>query len=161
MKQTTLERRNVLRTAGAAGVAAVAGLAASQPAMADDDDHGGLVGSWLVTHVEDTPGPDGRGQAVVVLGAGGTLVSVEVNPPTGVGAGTWRRTGEDGAFRALFLVGVPPMNGQPGVVVEIRPRGRLRGNRIMGTFTIKVTDAATGAVLDRHTGTFEGTRLMA
>jgi hypothetical protein len=156
----TLERRHVLRAAGAAGAAAVAGLAVTDSAQADDG-RNAVTGAWVVTHQDDPPGDPNPGKAVVTLGPGGLLENVEIAPPQGVGAGSWTSLG-GGRFKAVFLTGSPGQSpGEPDAIAEIRPSGRARGDRISGKYTVAVSNATTGEVLFTGTGTFHGTRLEA
>ena len=50
---------------------------------------------------------------------------------------------------------------RPVLRVRVRPRGRVNGDRISGTYRVQVWDAATGAVLQSGTGRFWGTRIEA
>lgn len=162
--QNTLERRHVLRAAGAAGAAAFAGLAISEPAQANEGSNGrnAVVGSWIVTHTDNPPGDPTPGKGVVTLGPGGILENVEISPAGGVGAGAWTSTGGR-RFRAVFLTGGGGQTpNDPAVIVEVRPRGRVtEDDKISGTYTLTVSNAATGAVLASGTGKFDGTRLKA
>lgn len=153
----TVERRNVLRAAGAAGAAAVAGLAVTDSARADDGSSA-VVGTWVITHQDNPPSPPNSGRGVVTLGPAGILQNVEIAPPGGVGGGSWESLG-GGAFEAVFLTGSPGGGGQPDAIVEVRPTGRVRGDRIWGTYTFSVSNASTGQVIFRGTGKFHGTRL--
>lgn len=153
----TVERRNVLRAAGAAGAAAVAGLALTDSAQADDGS-GDIVGAWVITHTDNPPSPPNTGKGVVTLGPGGILQNVEIAPSGGAGGGSWEALG-GGAFEAVFLTGSPGTGGQPDAIVEVKPTGRVAGDRIWGTYTVSVSNANTGQVLFRGTGKFRGTRL--
>ncbi|HEV7146694.1 MAG TPA: twin-arginine translocation signal domain-containing protein [Pedococcus sp.] len=153
----TVERRNVLRAAGAAGAAAVAGLALTDSARADDGSSA-VIGTWVITHVDNPPSPANTGKGVVTLGPGGILQNVELVPVGQVGGGAWESLG-GGAFEAVFLTGSPGGGGQPDAIVEVKPTGKVVGDRISGTYTIAVSNAMTGQVLFRGTGRFHGTRL--
>lgn len=154
----TLERRHVLRAAGAAGAAAVAGLVVTDPALADDG-RSSVIGAWVVTHQDDPPSDPTPGKGVVTFATGGVLENVEIAPSGGVGAGSWTSQG-GGRFKAVFLTGSPGQApGEPDAIVEVRPSGRVRGDRVSGTYTIAVSNAATGETLFTGTGTFHGTRL--
>lgn|GEM_PF-3539381 len=159
--QRTMERRHVLRAASVAGAAAVAGLAVTDSARADNDEGGNsVVGAWVVTHRDDPPGPPNIGKSVVTAALGGAFENVEIAPPDGVGAGAWRSLG-GGRFKSVFQTGAPGQKaGDPGLIVEVRPRGRVTGNTISGTYTVSGSNADTGVVLFSGTGTFTGTRLI-
>ncbi len=61
----------------------------------------------------------------------------------------------------MFQTGAPGQKaGDPGLIVEVRPRGRVKGNTISGTYTVSGSNADTGVVLFSGTGTFTGTRLI-
>jgi len=160
--QGTTERRQVLRAASAAGAAAVAGITITDSARADDSESGDpIVGAWVVTHRDNPPGPPNIGKAVVTAAPGGALQNVEDAPPTGVGAGAWRSLG-GGRFQSVFQTGVAGQKaGDPGVIVEVRPRGRVHGNTMVGTYTLSGSSADTGDVLFSGSGTFTGSRLRA
>ncbi|HEV7196523.1 MAG TPA: twin-arginine translocation signal domain-containing protein [Pedococcus sp.] len=153
----TVERRNVLRAAGAAGAAAVAGLALTDTAQADDGSSA-VIGTWVITHTDNPPSPPNTGKGVVTLGPGGILQNVEIAPSGQVGGGAWEGLG-GGAFEAVFLTGSPGGGGQPDAIVEVKPTGRVVGDRIWGTYTVSVSNASTGQVLFNGTGKFHGTRL--
>ena len=160
--QNIVERRHVLRAAGAVGAAAAAGIAVTDSARADDGGRdNGVVGAWIITHQDDPPGDPTPGKAAVTLGPGGILENVEIAPPLGVGAGSWTGLG-GGRFKAVFVTGAPGQNpGDPGVIVEVRPRGRVTGDSISGTYTVAVSNADNGHVQFSGTGKFHGTRLTA
>ncbi|MEO3939281.1 twin-arginine translocation signal domain-containing protein [Dermatophilaceae bacterium Soc4.6] len=159
--QRIMERRHVLRAASAAGAAAVTGLALTDSARADDGEGGdSVLGAWVVTHRDDPPGPPNIGKSIVTAALGGALENVEIAPPTGVGAGAWRSLG-GGRFQSVFQTGAPGQTAtDPGVIVEVRPRGRVHGNTMSGTYTVRALDADNGAVLFSGTGTFTGIRLI-
>ena len=68
-----------LRAASVAGAAAVAGLAVTDSARADDDEGGNsVVGAWVVTHRDDPPGPPNIGKSVVTAALGGAFENVAI-----------------------------------------------------------------------------------
>ena len=109
MGEQSLGRRQVLRgagvvAAGGAAVTAVTGLGLASPAMASDDDGGGLTGSWMVTRQDD--GDPTQVQAVFSFAGGGVFVEHDILPAGPPFTGTWARR-DGGRFRATFLVRLP------------------------------------------------------
>lgn len=161
MDEQTLGRRQMLRRAGvvAAGGAAVAGLGFASPAMANEEDGGGLAGSWLVTRQDD--GDPTKVQAVFSFAGGGVFVEHDILPAGPPFTGTWaRRAG--GRFRATIWSGFPGEGGpgSPGVTVRVRLTGRLEHRTISGTYTVAIFDP-TGAQIGSATGTFSGRPITA
>jgi hypothetical protein len=156
MGERSLGRRQVLRGAGvvAAGGAAVTGLGLASPAMASDDDNGGLAGSWLITRQDD--GDPTEVQAVLSFAGGGVIVEHDISPAGPPFTGTWARGG-GGRFRATFWSGFPGGGGPgtAGVTVRVRLVGRVEHRTISGTYTVAVFDP-TGAQVATATGTFRG-----
>ena len=155
MGEQSLGRRQVLRGAGVvAGGAAVTGLALASPAMASDDDGGGLAGSWMVTRQDD--GDPTEVQAVFSFAGGGVFVEHDILPAGPPFTGTWARRG-GGRFRATFWSGFPGEGGpgSPGVTVRVRLVGRVEHRTISGTYTATGFDP-TGAQVNSATGRFSG-----
>ena len=160
MGERTIGRRQMLRGGGvAAGGVAVAGLGLSSPAMASDDQNGGLTGSWLVTRQDN--GDPTKVQAVFSFAAGGVFVEHDIGPAGPPFTGTWARRGDRG-FRATIWSGFPGEGGpgSAGVTVRVRPVGRVDHGTLSGTYTVAVFDAS-GAQIDSATGTFSGHRIAA
>jgi hypothetical protein len=157
MGEQTLGRRQVLRGAGVvaasgAAVTAVTGLGLASPAMASDDDGGGLAGSWMVIRQDD--GDPTQVQAVFSFAGGGVFVEHDILPAGPPFTGTWARGG--GGFRATIWSGFPGDGpGSPGVAVRVRLVGRVEHRTISGTYTTAVFDS-TGAQIDSATGRFSG-----
>jgi hypothetical protein len=152
----TLERRKLLRGAGVVGISAVGAAAVPSAASAHESTHG-LLGAWRIRHTDDPPSTD-SGIAIVTFAAGGVFATEEL-PSGSLGLGTWAADGDK--FRVLFFESQPGPDGQPGVVVTIRVRGRLRGDHISGTYRLTVRSASDDTVVGRGTGTFRGERLQA
>jgi hypothetical protein len=158
--ESTLDRRWLLRSAGAAGAAMVGGLALTSSAQADDG-HGGVEGSWMITHRDDPGGDPTEVKGVVSFAAGGALLNVDIAPPGPAAAGAWEETGS-GAFKATFWIGFPGMApDQPAVTVRVRPRGKVDDDKISGTYTFTGWNAATGESMQSGTGMFWGERIEA
>ena len=167
MVEKTLDRRWMLRGAGAAGAAMVGGIALAGAAPANergstDMRRNSVEGSWLIEHQDDPAADNPAVRAVASFAAGGVYTGIDIAPPSPAQAGSWESTGA-GAFRATFWTGDagPAGSGAPAVVVRVRPRGRVNGDRISGTYRVQVWDAATGTVLQSGTGRFWGTRIEA
>jgi hypothetical protein len=155
MDERTLGRRQVLRRAGVVtGGAAVAGLGMASPAIASDDDGGGLAGSWMITRQDD--GDPTEVQAVLSFAAGGVAIEHDIGPAGPPFTGTWARRGR-ASFRATFWSGFPGEGGpgSPGVTVRVRLVGRVEHRAISGTYTVAVFDP-TGAQIESATGRFTG-----
>lgn len=161
MVENTLDRRWVLRGAGAAGAAAVGGLALAASASATDAPASSVQGSWLIVHSDTLPGDSKPTKGVVGFAAGGVLVNFEFADGS-TGLGTWASQGMNG-FMATFWAGGGGSGPNPGpaVMVRVSPRGRVHGDQISGTYTIAIFDASTDAKIASGTGTFSGHRIMA
>ena len=87
MDERTMNRRGVLRGAGAAGAVALAGVAGASPAMASEKRDRGVAGSWMVTHQDDPPGDPTPIKGVVSFAEGGVLINHDISPagPPGTG----------------------------------------------------------------------------
>jgi len=160
MSERTVGRRQVLRGAGvAAGGVAVAGLGLASPAMASENDNGGLAGSWLITRQDD--GDPAKTQAVLSFAGGGVVVEHDIQPAGPPFTGTWARRDDD-RFRATFWSGFPGQGGpgSPGDTVRVRLMGRVEDGRLSGTYTVAVFDP-TGAQVFAGTGSFSGRRINA
>lgn len=165
MVEKTLDRRWMLRGAGAAGAAMVGGIALAGAAPANergstDMRRNSVEGSWLIEHQDDPAAENTPVRGVSSFAAGGVYTGFDLAPPSPPGGGSWAQTGA-GTFRATFWQGAGGGPGEPAVVIRVRPRGRVNGDRISGTYRVQVWDAATGAVLQSGTGRFWGTRIEA
>jgi hypothetical protein len=161
MDERTMNRRGLLRGAGAVGAVALAGVAGASPASASGSNAHGVTGSWMITHRDDPPGDRTRVMGVASFAEGGVLISHDISPAGPPGTGTWARQGDDG-FKGTFWSGQPGPGGpgSPGFTVRIQIRGRARKDRISGTYRFSVSDAA-GAEVASGTGTFSGNRIEA
>lgn len=153
MTEDSVARRNLLRGAGvAAGGVALSGVAMSSPAWAGDYHHDDDVsGSWRV-NVHNDNGDES--ESILSFADGDVCIVHDIAPAGPPFTGTWR-PGRDGSFRATVLTGTAGGPGEPGVVIELKLRGRVRHDQIRGSFTFTVTDAS-GNVVDSGTGTFDG-----
>jgi hypothetical protein len=161
MEERTMNRRGVLLGAGTVGAVALAGVAGAAPASASENGSRGVAGSWLITHQDDPPGDPTQALGVASFAQGGVLISHDISPAGPPGTGTWARQGSDG-FKGTFLSGQagPDGPGSPGFTVRIQIRGRVRKDKISGTYRFSVSDP-TGAKVDSGTGKFSGRRLEA
>jgi hypothetical protein len=160
MNERTLNRRGVLRGAGAAGAVALAGVAGASSASASGNG-GGVAGSWMITHRDDPPGDETQVMGVASFAEGGVLISHDISPAGPPGTGSWARQGDDG-FKGTFWSGQPGPDGpsSPGFTVRIQIRGRVRKDMISGTYRFSVSDPS-GAEVASGTGTFSGNRIQA
>jgi hypothetical protein len=152
MGEHVIGRRQMLRGAGvAAGGVAVTGLGLASPAVASDDSRGALAGSWLVTRQDN--GSTSKTVAVLSFAGGGVVIAHDINPAGPPFTGTWARRG-DGRFRATLWSGFTGMGpNQPGVTVKVHVEGRVRGDTISATYSVKVFDDATGAAITAQAAT--------
>jgi hypothetical protein len=159
-EEQRVERRMLLRGAGVAG-ATLVGVAAAPAAATASDRHGhrdsGVVGSWLITHTDDPPGNE-TGHAVVSFAPGGVMTTAEINPVAPAGGGAWEAHGD--SYVATFWTGDPGEAEGQAVVVEVRVRGRVRGDRTYGRYWVSVYDPA-GNHVGNGSGRFHGDRIMA
>ena len=154
MTEDSVGRRNLLRGAGvAAGGVALSGVALASPASAGElHDDRDVSGSWRV-NVHNDNGDETV--SILSFAAGDVCVVHDISPAGPPFTGTWR-PGRDGSFRATVLTGTPGDGpGSPGVVIELKLRGRVRNDEIRGSFTFTVTDAS-GTQVDSGSGTFDG-----
>jgi hypothetical protein len=167
MSNRIMDRRLLLRRAGAVGATALGGtvLAGTAPVgsatavpLAVRRRHP-FVGAWLITHRDDPGGNEHEVQGVVTAGVGGVLTSQDIDPVSPTGLGAWRPDGRRG-YRAVFWAG--SRGEQPGqaVTLRVRVRGTTRRGQTAGRYRFRVFDAALGDMVARGTGTFEGHRLV-
>jgi hypothetical protein len=159
MDEQVLERRMLLRGAGVAGATVLGGAALASPAAAHERRvRGGLVGAYLITHKDDPPGDTTPVLAVAALSAGGVLTTQDLHPASTAGLGAWWPD-RNHRFRATFWTGFNGHGTEPAVVIRIKIRGRVNGDRISGTHRFTVYDASKHSKLDSGTGTFSGHRI--
>jgi hypothetical protein len=159
MTESSVGRRNVLRTAGmAAGGAALGGVALGSPAVAGERHHDRDVsGSWRV-NVHNDNGEESV--SVLSFAAGDVCIVHDISPAGPPFTGTWRE-GRHDSFRATVLTGTPGDGpGSPGSIIELKLRGAVRHHRVRGSFTFRETDP-TGEELGTGSGTFDGKRVEA
>jgi hypothetical protein len=161
MSEHGMARRQLVRTAAgvAAGGALAVGTGVASASASDDDGGHGLVGAWWVEHTNDPPAEPDPGVTVVGFAAGGVVVTTDIRPAGSTSTGAWTMDGN--RFRATFWGAAPgAAEGDPGISIEIRVRGRLRDGMISGTFSV-TGYAGDGTSVFSATGTFTGTRLKA
>jgi len=157
MVEHVVNRRGMLSGAGvAAGAAALGGIALATPAAADGDR---LLGGWLITHRDNPPAPANEAQAVVTFASGGAFQVIDIDPVGTPGAGSW--SGSASSFHATFWAGEPGDNGSPAVVIRVKPRGKVDGDRVSGTYSLTIWDAKTHKQVGTGTGKFWGSRIDA
>jgi hypothetical protein len=161
MDERTMNRRVVLTRAGAVGAVALAGVAGASPALASEKGNRGVTGSWMITHKDDPPGDPTPVRGVASFAEGGVLISHDISPAGPPSTGTWAGQGND-RFKGTFWSGFPGDGGPgtPGGTFRVRVRGRVRGDKISGTYRFTVFDP-TGKEIDSGTGTFRGERIEA
>lgn len=159
MTSETVDRRMLLRGAGLVGATALGGTAIASSASADGRQGGDVTGAWLVQHRDDPGGDPTEVTGVVTFAEGGVITSRDLDPAGPPAFGAWKETGHHG-FRGTFLTSFP--DGEPPsadfVIAQISVRGRVRRDRIRGTYRF-VVHLSTGDVMG--TGTFEGDRIQA
>lgn len=157
MVEHVVDRRGMLRGAGvAAGAATLGGVVLAAPADAASS---GLLGGWLITHRDNPPAPTDETQAVVTFAAGGVFQVIDIDPVGTPGAGSW--SGSASSFHVTFWAGEPGDNGSPALVIRVRPRGKVDGDRISGTYSLTLWDAKTHKQVGTGSGKFWGSRIDA
>lgn len=162
MSEHGIGRRQLVRSAAgvAAGGALVVGAGTGAASASGNGDGHGLLGAWWVEHTNDPPADPDPGVTVVGFAAGGVLVATDIQPAGGTSTGAWSMDGN--RFRATFWGAAPgEAEGDPGISIQIRARGRLREGRLSGTFTVTGYAGDGTTVIFSATGTFTGTRLAA
>ena len=159
MDENTMNRRGLFLGAGAVGAVALAGVAGAAPALASGSG-AGPTGSWLITHQDDPPGDTTKVMAIASFAEGGVLLNNDISPAGTTGAGSWAAKGD--GFKGTFWNGQdgPAGPGKPGFTAKVQIRGRVRMDRISGTFRFSVMDP-TGTQVASGTGTFSGHRVEA
>ena len=159
--ESVMNRRGVLRGAGAVGALALAGVAAASPAVASGNGDRGASGSWMITRKDDPPADPTKVMGVVSFAEGGVLISHDISPAGPPGTGTWAGQG-DHRFKGTFWSGQPGQGGpgSPGFTVRVQIRGRVHEDKISGTYRFSVFNAA-GGVDTSGTGAFSGHRIEA
>lgn len=159
MSEHAMDRRDVLRGATVlAGGAAAAGVGLAQPASADDTEAArrhSIVGNWMVRRTN----ADGSvTRTVASFAAGGVHLTNDISPTGPLYTGTWRQEGD--ATRAVLWAGFPGETpGSPGPTVQVKVRGRVRDDRIDGTFTFTLFAPDGDTVLQRGSGSYRGFRI--
>src|SRR5687767_11070485 len=156
MSEHGIGRRQLVRSA--AGVAAGGALAVgtgvgAASASGHGDDRHGLLGAWWIEHTNDPPADPDPGVTVVGFAAGGVVVATDIQPAGATSTGAWSMDGN--RFRATFWGAAPgEVEGDPGISIRIRARGRLREGRLSGTFTVTGYAGDGTTVVFSATGTF-------
>lgn len=159
MSELRMDRRQAVRTAAgvAAGGVLVAGAGVGSAAAHDSSN--ALLGSWLVTHRDNPPGPPNVGRTVVSVIAGGVIIGNDIDPPGPVSSGSWSYRG-NGRFVATLWAGFPAEGTNPAGTYRLQVSGRLRDRKVSGTFTVTVFPKG-GKPFRAATGTFEGRKIPA
>lgn len=155
MLDNTLDRRVMLRGAGAAaGAAALAGVAIATPASASSH---GVTGSWVITHQDDPPGDRTKVKAVAGFADGGVFTVFDLSPWGPPGAGAWSSDGDH--FRGTLWIGTPgAKQGARGTTIRVLLRGTVDGDHQSGTYSFTAWDPS-GKQVEKGTGKFWGDRL--
>ena len=161
MSQASLGRRSLLKTAGVgalavgATAATAATAAASTPSVTKPRHEDGLPGAWLIVHSDNTDPTPVR--AVATFADGGVFQTLDIDPagsPAGLGA--WERSG-DHRFKAVFWIGQPASDSEPGAQIRIHVSGQWRDDHITGSFTGTFFNGSN--VLGTFHGSFQGHRI--
>lgn len=150
MSDVMINRRQAVRAAAgvAAGGLLVTGAGVGSAAA---NSGSGLLGSWLVTHEDDS----GSGLAVVSFIADGVVIANDIRPAAGVGTGAWEDKGDD-KFKATIWFGNPADDTSAKAEVW----GEVKDDKVSGTFEFTLYDS-DGEEVDSIKGTFEGEPLDA
>jgi hypothetical protein len=153
-----IDRRQILKGAGAIGIGALAALAPAT-ALANEGELEGLVGSWNAPHTAKTgpfAGPPTDGN--ITFAPGGALAANDSDSPA-TGLGNWTKHGEHG-FRFTFHTFIFNPSVPHGSKVKVRAQGTLDGDAIRGQFSFDVFGPDGNAILGlTGSGTFQGTRI--
>jgi hypothetical protein len=159
MSEVRVGRRQLMKGAGAGAVALAALTLPATSASAQPDSEGsGVEGGWLLT-VKNAAPDNGTTKAAVTFGSGGAVASVDLNPPSPVGLGSWKQTEEDG-FALTFWQADSDQSRNPGGTIKIHSEGTVDGDDLTGTFTVWVF-LADGTQVFTGNGTVTGTRIEA
>jgi hypothetical protein len=154
MLHEQLDRRHMLKGAGAVGLGALMAMAPRIAAADAQPPSGpGPVGSW---DLRISLNGDGSGEGVVSFGFGGTVSLITVGKP-GTWLGSWAATGPNFSSKAVIfnfntsqvLIGKTISTAQ-GTVDNL-------SDTISGSFTNVTTDTA-GNFVSSQSGTFAGNR---
>lgn len=153
-----IDRRQILKGAGAVGVGTLAALVPTTVLADNEDNAGGFLGAWHAPHTHET-GPfagtttDGN----IVFTPGGVLIANDTDQQAS-GLGNWVKSGEAG-FRFTFHNFIYT-NFPPGTKVKVRAQGTHRGNSILGRFSFQIYDPGGNPVPGvAGTGRFSGARI--
>ena len=158
MADGRIDRRQILKGAGAVGVGTLAALVPATVLAGNEDGAGGLFGAWHAPHTHET-GPfagtttDGN----IVFTPGGVLIANDTDQQA-TGLGNWVKSGADG-FRFTFHTFIFA-NFPPGTKVKVRGKGTHRDDSILGRFSFQVYDPHGNPVSGvAGTGRFSGARI--
>jgi hypothetical protein len=159
MTDGRIDRRQILKGAGVVGVGTLAALVPATALADNEDQAGGVVGTWHAPHTHET-GPfagittDGN----LAFAAGGVLIAADTDQQAS-GLGNWVRSGEDG-FRFTFHTLVFNPNFPSGTKVKVRAQGIRRDDAIAGRFSFQIYDPAGNPIPGvAGTGRFSGSRI--
>jgi hypothetical protein len=159
MAEGKIDRRQMLKSAGAVGVGTLATLVPITGLADSEDRAGGLFGTWHAPHTHET-GPftgtttDGN----IVFAPGGVLIADDTDQQA-TGLGNWVRTGEDG-FRFTFHTFVFNPGFPSGTKVKVRAQGTHGDDSIVGRFSFQVYDPVGNPLPGvAGTGGFSGARI--
>jgi hypothetical protein len=153
-----MDRRQILKGAGAFGVGTLAALAPAT-VLADEDRARGLVGTWHAPHTTETgpfagPATDGY----ITFGSGGVLIANDRDGPAS-GLGNWAKQNDD-RFRFTFHTFIFDPNAPPGSKAIVRAQGTLNEESIRGRFSFTVVGPDGNPIPGLiGTGSFRGTRV--
>jgi hypothetical protein len=157
-----IDRRQVLKGAGAIGVGVLAALAPAT-ALADASEAETLLGSWNGQQSFETgPFAGAVFNGTFTFAPGGALIGNNAGAPT-TGLGNWAKHGDD-RFQFTFhqFVGFvpPPVPGVPrGSKIRVRGQGSLDGDMIRGRFSFDTVGPDGKPLPVTGSGTFQGTRI--
>jgi hypothetical protein len=158
MADGRIDRRQILKGAGAVGIGSLAALAPATVLADNEDNAGGFLGAWHAPHTHET-GPfagkttDGN----IVFTPGGVLIANDTDQQA-TGLGNWVKSGGNG-FRFTFHTFIYT-NAPAGTKVKVRGQGTHHDDSILGRFSFQVYDPSGNPVSGvAGTGRFGGSRI--
>jgi len=154
-----IDRRQILKGAGAISVGALAALAPATVLADNGNNAEGLLGTWNAPHTHET-GPfagtttDGN----ITFTPGGALIADDTDSPA-TGLGNWVKSGEN-RFQFTFHTFVFNPNFPSGTKVKVRAQGTHNENSIRGRFSFQIYHPSGNAIPRvAGTGSFHGGRI--
>src|SRR5712692_10981790 len=154
-----IDRRQILKSAGAVGVGTLAALVPITGLADSEDRAGGLFGTWHAPHTHET-GPftgtttDGN----ITFTPGGALIADDTDSPA-TGLGNWVKSGEN-RFQFTFHTFVVNPNFPSGTKVKVRAQRTHNENSIRAQFSFQIYDPSGNAIPGvAGTGSFHGGRI--